>query len=279
MTQRVDDFEGDDKRYIAYLEGEIRRLRQSPNTEDNQLRPQPSSKESPPTSPAWRRHADALIKRTPPALAWWSALRSEGIYDVMYDGVAVAFLLGERSTPATANHASTICDESMTGDELALLRHVAHYAATATQRRLTASVATRLVNFQLVLVLSACAVIRAVAQPTVSEHHILGIVKICLGDISDQYCRRMMDTAVYVNKLIDLLNAHGWDGRGAELLLWWNRAPSFYYSLSRSSKESLEYLSNELTKPEFTQNVGVPSEWTPFFLPGLVSQITQKEYQ
>lgn len=212
MTQRVDNFHGDDKQYIAYLETEIRRLRRNPDAQTSQ-RPGPRVA-------AWRRHADALLKKTPHALEWWSALRSEGIYDVMCNGMAVAFLLGEGSVPPTANSTGSICDESMIGDEFALLRHVAHYAHAATRRRLTASVGTRLANFQLLLVLSACVVIRSVARPDIPERHILDIVKICLGDISDQYCRRMLETAVYVNRLIDMLNAHGWDGRGAELLLW-----------------------------------------------------------
>ena len=58
-----------------------------------------------------------------------------------------------------------------------------------------------------------------------------------------------------------------------------NRPPSYYYGLSRSSRESLEYLRIALTAPVFTEGVDRPHEWTPFFLPGLVSQITRKEFQ
>lgn len=237
-TERVDGFDGDEEQYIAYLEVEIKRLRQ--RSDANKLspidEPIPSSRTGSPlgsdgepqhppkraksSSPAWRRHAEALVKKTPQAPEWWSALRSQGIYDVMRSGMAVAFLLGDESSPPTANGIGTICEGNMMGDELALLRHIAHYAHAATRRRLTASVAIRLANFQHLLVLSTCAVIKSVARPSVPEGHILDIVKISLGDVSEQYCRRMLDTAVYVNRLVDLLNAHGWDGRAAELLLW-----------------------------------------------------------
>lgn len=225
MAGRVDDFHGDDKQYIAYLEGEVKRLRRTSDDRRSQAElllseePQPPSKKPKTSRPPWKRHADALVRKAPRAPEWWAALQKEGIYDVMRNGLAVAFLLGDEGTLPTTAGAGLICDGSTPGDQLGLLRHVARYARNAATRRLTASVATRLANFQLLLVLSACAVIRAVAQPSVREDHLLDIVKICLGDVSDDYCRRMLDTAVYVNRLIDLLNAHGWDGRGAELLL------------------------------------------------------------
>ena len=237
-TERIDGFDGDERQYLAYLEAEVKKLRQQPifNTipatgpprefHEGLRRPEyfevhqydPAAKRIKTTFPAWQRHAEALVKRTPLAIHWWSALRSEGIYDVMCNGSAVAFLLGDESSPPVANGATR--QGIAVGDDLALLRHIAQYAQTAVQRRLTASVATRLAYFQAILVLSACVVIRSAARPSVPEEHILDIVKICLGSGSHEYCRRMLKTAVYVNRLIDMLNAHGWDGRAAELLIW-----------------------------------------------------------
>ena len=85
---------------------------------------------------------------------------------------------------------------------------------------MTASIAVTIANFQRILVLSACAVLRAIATPRIPEERILYIVKICLGYVSDDYCIRMLNTAVFINRLVDVLNVHGWDGRADELLLW-----------------------------------------------------------
>lgn len=254
IIQRIDDFLGDDEAYVKYLEREITHLRrQQLNQPDQNGAPQGGgrsqlsslnsawgrwrpdevlqhpdlpairqwdhpAKRSKTATPAWKRHAKGLVQRTPLAQDWWSAFRSQGIYDVMCNGTAVAFLLGDESSPPVAQGA--VSKRSMLDEDFALLRHIAHYAHGATQRQMTASVAVRLAHFQQILVLSTCAVLRSVAQPSVPEEKLLEIVKICLGDVSDQYCIRMLDTAIFVNRLIDILNAHGWDGRAAELLLW-----------------------------------------------------------
>lgn len=326
MALRIDDFNGSEQEYVTYLEGEISRLRglqrlsrctalpwteqaqsstvasrQKRNTELQQFdtsetRPcHHPAKRSKNSAPTWKKNSAQLLKRTPLAENWWSSLRSEGIYEVMCNGTAVAFLLGDNSNPPVAQ--GTVTKASVAGDDLALLRHVALHAQSASQRRLTASVAIRLANFQQILVLSSCAVIRSIARPSVPQERLLDIVKICLGNVSDDYCLRMLDTAVFINRLIDILNAHGWDGRAAELLLWCpnkpslgiyisfanettgNRTPQYFYSLSRASGESLDHLRIALTKPAFIEGITRPQELTPFFLPGLVSQITRNEFQ
>lgn len=58
-----------------------------------------------------------------------------------------------------------------------------------------------------------------------------------------------------------------------------NRAPTYYYSLSRASGESLDHLRIALTKPDFIKDVTRPQELMPFFLPSMVSQIIRNEFQ
>lgn len=246
--QRIDNFHGNEQEYVTYLEEQVSVLRQQQSGSNLALRTEGPArsnlvalsrrpdeelqlsdvlevrplnhpaKRSKTYLPAWKRHAAGLVKRTPLAVDWWSALRSQGIYEVMCNGMAVAFLLGDESSPPVAQGATI--EANLSGDDFALLRHIAHYAHATSRRRLTASVAMRLANFQQILVLSTCAVIRSIARPSVPDEPLLDVVKICLGDVSNEYCFRMLDTAIFVNRLIDVLNAHGWDGRAAELLLW-----------------------------------------------------------
>lgn len=255
MARRVDGFKGNEQDYVAYLEREIFHLRsQQLSSSSNALswmrqteahlgysgRLSNSSaphsnmlalrtadhpaKRSKVSIPAWKRRAEALVKKTPLALDWWTSLRAEGIYEVMCNGTAVAYLLGDAQSPPIARGA--IQRASMACDDLALLRHVAQHAEAAFRRRLTASVAIRLAHFQQILVLSSCAAIRSIASTSVPHEELLEIVKICIGEVSDAYCDRMLDTAVFINRLIDVLNAHGWEGRAAELLLWCKTPPN-----------------------------------------------------
>jgi hypothetical protein len=257
-TGRIDDFTGNEQAYVRYLEAEVARLRQQqqhPGVLDHSTTAQsenhlhlssarirwrpsdgvrqrhgleirhwkPGTRKPQSSTPAWKRHAEVLVKKTPPAREWWSTLREQGIYEVMRDGTAIAFLLGDETSPPAPRRGALEQDMSDAG--YALLNHVACYARGARQRQMTASIAVRLANFQQILVLSACAVLRAIATPRIPEERILYIVKICLGDVSDDYCIRMLNTAVFINRLVDVLNAHGWDGRAGELLLWCQSSP------------------------------------------------------
>lgn len=251
--ERIDGFRGNEQAYVTYLEGEVTSLRRQQqqlgapdhgrvtqnegllqlNSARVRWRPdevleqpdaleirqwEPKAKRQKASIPPWKRHADGLVKRTPLAIEWWSSLQKQGIDKVMCNGMAIVFLLCDETSLPSAEGA--ILERSISDDGLALLRHVAHYARGANQRQVTASIAVRLANFQQILVLSTCAVLRSIAVPKIPEEKMLGVVKICLGDVSDDYCVRMLDTAIFINRLVDVLNAHGWDGRAAELLLW-----------------------------------------------------------
>lgn len=268
VTKRIDEFRGNEQAYVRYLEGEVARLRQQQQVESLdhssaaqtesllqlssarvRWRPgqgvrqpdgleirhwKPNAKKQKSSCPAWKRHAEGLVKRTPVAREWWSSLREQGIYEVMCSGAAIAFLLGDETSPPSAQRGTL--ERSISNDGSALLRHIACYARGANQRQMTASIAVRLANFQQILVLSACAVLRSIATPKISEERILGIVKICLGDVSDDYCIRMLNTAVFINRLVDVLNAHGWDGRAGELLLWCQSSSPRYFQVAELTK-------------------------------------------
>lgn len=137
-------------------------------------------------------------------------MRDRGIYEIICNGNAAAYLLeSHREAPAPLTPA--------VGDGgTMLLNQVINYATATMKRETTASLALILVNFQKFLVLSTCEVLRATGAP---REHIFRIVKICVGDVSDEYCGRILRTAVYLNELIDVLNTNGWGDHAGELLL------------------------------------------------------------
>jgi hypothetical protein len=142
----------------------------------------------------------------------------------MQNGEAAAYLLDiqcREPTKVTNSTTGTINRDSL------LLNQVATYANAVMTRESNASVAIMLANYQKFLVLSACAVLYAT---NISETHIFEIVRICTGLVSDDYCKRMLRIAVFLNEMIDSLNAKGWGNRASELLLicWSDQADDLY---------------------------------------------------
>jgi hypothetical protein len=127
-------------------------------------------------------------------------------------GAAAAFLLDEAH-----NMPKLSVPNIRTSTDQALAQHLFSYAESALSRKTTASITLRLANFQQFLLLSACAVLRA--QKGLEPKVLCDIVRILTGSETDRHCRRMMDTAVYINELIDTLSACGWDDRAAVLIL------------------------------------------------------------
>ena len=176
----------------------------------------PSPKQQKPRDPAWKQHANELVRATPISKDWWEVIQEQGIYDVMCNGVAVAHVLGDERLPLIAIGPTMSLHHQ---PHFPIVDRITSYGRITAQRHLTASVASRLANFQTFLFLCCCVVAQATATPQIPEERILEITKIGLGDMSDDYCRRLLRVAVYVNTLIDILNAHGWDSRAAELIL------------------------------------------------------------
>ena len=233
--------------------------------------------------------ANTLIRSTPDASHWWSSVERLGLYEAMCSGRAAMSMLD--STYPLPESSVTHTSGSRSLD---LFGRLEAYARTALRREVTASLAFMLCNFQKFLLLSSCAVLYHTGM---SGERVFGVVKICLGDVSDRYCVQILRTVVYLNRLVDILNAHGWKDRASELLLICvmfsieplrqeakqfvigNEPPSWYYAMASSPRRSLEYLKTKLSSSKFTADVEQCGDWTPFFIPVLVHQILDKKFQ
>lgn len=216
MTERLDGFIGTIPEYISYLEEKLRDARQTLDVEVEETGTN-SRKRKRTGDPPWMKCARQLVKRTPASQAWTSSLKEHGIYELLQSGDAVACLLDTKfeshlSTRPPTAQAGAIdeTDDDMT----AALRTYAH---TTSTRLSSASTALALANFQKFLAISACAVLAEGETPVAKVYD---IVRICSGSKQgDEYCKRTLALAKYMNRLIDTLNIHDWGQRAAELLL------------------------------------------------------------
>lgn len=258
MSSRIDGFHGTHEEYVLYLENQVKHLQQclcqcvcnTPPPSPHQSTPGRQSRVTqaqamfrasagysqghtlriaqwtpnialrrtgPASDPQWKRYANALVRNIPPATAWRQALEEKGIADAMRTGAAVEYLLGTEQVPRMAFPGAPNPDHVCAEDDHVLLERIANYARVASERHATASVAVMLANFQKFVVLSACVVVNA--RREAPKSHIYEIVRTCIGNVSEEYCVRMLHTAKYMNILIDTLGDHGWDGRAAELIM------------------------------------------------------------
>ncbi|KAK5697780.1 hypothetical protein LTR17_023812 [Elasticomyces elasticus] len=255
MTSRLDNFQGTEDQYIAYLEERIvtlqRDCRCSATVQQNargenvcetitsaglsHTSPSWAKRSSlsiqawsPPIlqakrprneNPTWRRHATELVKDIPTGKAWRQAMEQRGIYEAMNTGAAVAHLLESESVAPVATQENVVRMTAVVdGNAGRLVQLMTEYASIAAQRHQTAKLALLLANFQKFVVSSACVVLKANGAAPIDE--VFTVVRICLGDVTDDHCTRMLHTVKYMNTLIDTLAAHGWDGRAAELVLY-----------------------------------------------------------
>lgn len=161
----------------------------------------------------WRRLAQTLIQETPFAHDWKATLRDNGVHEMMSTGKAVAVLLGpeyDANVPPAGDRLAAIEDEQ------GAFGRVREYARVATQKSLNASAALMLANFQKFLVFCLCSVMR---ESGALQSDVYDIMRICLGNVSDDYCGRVLRAAVYLNQLVDALYMDGWGLRASELLL------------------------------------------------------------
>lgn len=250
MRERIDEFSGSIEEYVRYLEDALLDLRsrfptvttsssaveadksiqdqskhqarENPNKRPLELsfvQWEPTSDEQRPAktrisnNAPWRRLAQTLIQETPFANKWASTLRDNGVHDMMRTGKAVTILLGpEQEVDASPARVRLPPVE----DEQRFFGRVREYAHAAAQNGLNASAALMLANFQKFLVFCLCSVMR---ESGVTESDVNDIMRICLGRVTDDYCRRVLRAAVYLNKLVDALYMDGWGLRASELLL------------------------------------------------------------
>lgn len=165
----------------------------------------------------WEVRTMELLKATPSADHWESTMKAMGIFDTIHSGQAVAYFLGDTQTALATTDNPGRQRKRARHQHTALLERVSSYASFARRNEVDAVVAGMLANFQKFLLLSVCVVIQATGQAEESE--VMNILKTLLGNVSDQYCRRQLGVARYMNQLIDVLSANGWENRAAELLM------------------------------------------------------------
>lgn len=165
--------------------------------------------------PEWKSHARKLLNATPKGESWWQAIEKAGLYETMSEGKAATFLLDQDCSSAILAKAS---DSSHQGQpHCRISSRLRSYALSSMHRNASATMALKLINFQQFLLLSACAVLRTTRQ--VCMESLVDIVKICIGCKSERYSMRILDTVMWMNKLVDALNVKGWNNRAPELLL------------------------------------------------------------
>lgn len=255
MPQRIDQFQGSETEYKAYLEDLVLQLRenccacaqtrlstasttagrgshapQQPRTSstvskrkrlkdtdlDVRLWQPRLVQEVPTNTPQWQIVADKLIAATPNPLREY--LEEQGVLAIMRNGEAAACLLnaeqeGLQSGKNITMPSLTLCLDS--GSEI--LANIKHYAEVSARNSRKASLAVMLANFQKLLVLSACAVVLSTEKSL--QEDILDTVCILYGGTNKPYARRLVETAVFVNQLIDMLSMHGWGDRAAVLIM------------------------------------------------------------
>lgn len=320
MSPRIYDFHGSQDEYTALLEAEILRIgrwrcscgrsvdisseivAQIPSQcPSNDLRIEQwkpglaARKRRRSETPPWTRHAEQLVKMTPSAKTWRRVMERNGLYEAIHTGSAIQHLLGNEHGTNIDLITTTHSDTGGWDGGTSILGRVTAYAQIAARKHEGASLALMLANFQKFIALSACVVVAA--SQNLAKESIYEIVRICLGNVSDDYCRRMLHTTKYINTLIDTLAINGWDGRAAELFLLCrcncvgivctidadlcsgDRKPTFYYNLARSPHDSLEHFKTALSKPHLTQTTETWPKCNSFFVPGMVSHVVQKQIQ
>ncbi|KAM0715443.1 hypothetical protein Q7P37_008941 [Cladosporium fusiforme] len=225
---------------------------------------------APKRRPQWQIIADNLIDGTPKALRKF--LEQQGVLTIMRNGEAAAHLLNvnneEQQCGTQLSPPSSTLGLANASKTLASIQRYAEISAQYSQR---ASLASMIANFQKLLVLSACAVVFRTDESL--RESILDIVCILQGSSDKQYARRLLRTAVFINRLIDMLSVNGWDDQAAVLILLWNRPPTYYYLLASSRAASLEYIKRALFAKDFDIQ---ESDWprkNSLFVPSLVDQV------
>jgi hypothetical protein len=213
MPERLDRFVGTNEEYVSYLEKELLAARQNPNAEC----PRIAKKRRTCDSPYWMTCAKQLVKQTPMAQSWTSSLKDSGIHEIMKSGDAVTCLLDSKLESQLSAQVFTAEAGKVDETDDYTTAYLRTYARTTSMRSTLASTALALANFQKFLVISACAVLAEGNTPIAKVYE---IVRICVGNKStDEYCKRTMTAAKYLNELIDTLDIHDWGQRAAELLL------------------------------------------------------------
>ncbi|MCJ1476753.1 hypothetical protein MMC13_005422 [Lambiella insularis] len=219
----------------------------------------------------WLSLAKKLVDVTPLAAGWWATAEMLELDTIMQGGQAARFVLdGTVKTLSIPRREESAVSYQGGSEVCYLLAAARSYAKTAAGRALTVQCTLMLVNFQRFIVLCICAVL---SHTGASKPALVGITRICFGNISEAYALRLWRTAVFLNQLVDGLGVRGWANRASELLLIWNHPPSYYEHLASAPNAALDYLTQKLSTKLHTHGVDERSGWTSLFIPSLIYNV------
>lgn len=165
----------------------------------------------------WREKADDLLQRIPRVRTWRHVLDRHGIYQYLRGGTFLAELLDGTGLKNPASIAEPIPSQA---EANASVERLTKFAKAAARLESSARIARGLAVFQQFITLSSCAVL--LADNTIPRDTIFKIAKICINstcEVSDDYCRQLLQTICFVNSLIDGLSAGRLGKHASELLL------------------------------------------------------------
>lgn len=182
----------------------------------------PSRKRLKPGDPAaqsqtitWERAAKSLLEVVPSNQNWRQTLQKRKVYQYVSEGTFLEDLLG--GTTKRLGLPGQIVDAGVLQTPTSMARLQA-YAVSAAALECSAEAALGLAHFQQFIVLSACAVLLEVGEP--SQDTVYDIAKICMGtSMSNDHCHKLLRTACFLNTLIDRLNAGRVGKHASELVL------------------------------------------------------------
>lgn len=242
MAPRIDDYEGSENEYTAYLEECVRQCRRQHSNGHSidfyQSRqrsvskrgiefvevtfPEPVKKpyqrqadlSRPIQTPKWISVAEELVGETPSAAEWTDKLRELEISSTD----ALSFLLSSSQTAIETADPNPILTSISVTRGLSLIDRITALACAAAQHRTRAVSALRLGNLAQFIILSTCQVL--LDEQEGERGDVFRIVRICVGkDVTERYVMDLLRTVRFINQSIDVFDAHGWTNRGSQLLL------------------------------------------------------------
>lgn len=165
----------------------------------------------------WRRVATGLVESIPRHQNWKNILRHCGIYRHLREGKLVANLL-DGTTLAQAHTDKRKEMPCLESDSDTPIGRVLSYAKAAANTENFAQVAISFAYFQQFLVLSAGAVLLRCGKASTAE--VYEACKVCIkNEVSEDYCRQILQTARFINELLDCLSSSSFGHHAGELLL------------------------------------------------------------
>lgn len=175
----------------------------------------------------WVNGIHMLLKETPHWADWSTNLKQRGIYQALRDDMtAKKFLTTDDPENFAQAHLAIVLKTGVprigtspteyTAAQMHVLKLLCKYAHNTSQLKTDTNVNRRLAQFQGLVFLSACVVLR---ECGFREEHICEVTRRALGKMTDDHCRRLMRVAIWKNRILSFFESLGWKRLGIELLL------------------------------------------------------------